>query len=630
MTVRDPIRFEVAEQLPPSLTAATLCEAFQLTAARHADAVAFPADAGKPAITWSQYAAHVEHAAGALAALGLVRGDTAALLLTNRREFHYIDTALTHLGVATTSLYNTAPSAQLKHVIDDSRSKVVVTEQKLLPELLPLKAECAIETLLVIDAERSVGDVVSWARAIERISPTFDIVAAAREVKSDDVLCLMYTSGSTGSPKGVELTHRNMLSLLGGLQRRMEMPVGASQLSYLPMAHGMARIFDHYLQIALAFEVTTCPEPSMVAALLPTVRPSFFASTPRLWEKLRAAVYAGLAAQPDARTRHAAQSALSRSLASVHAHQRELAGDDGVMIEPISDDDTRTLTGLAAIIGMDRIAAAVVGGAPVDPELLEFFHAIGIPLGEAYGLTECGGGATANPAGRVKCGTVGPPLAGMQLKLADDGEILIKGPGIMRGYRNHPAATRAAFTEEGWLRSGDIGTIDDDGYLRITDRKKELIINSAGKNMSPVAIEAALKHACPLIGQAVAVGDRKPYVVALIVPEHDVVKTFAQDNAIDADDLAALLRHPSVLAAVDDGVNAANRTLSRAERVKHYAVLENAWEPGSDELTPTAKLRRRSVLDKYRGTIERLYVEADARYRIELSAGSSTISGEPR
>lgn len=624
------IRIEATAQLPPSLGVATLDQAFQLTAATHASAVAFPADDDKALVTWADYADCVRQAAGALSAMGLVRGDTAAMLLTNRREFHYIDTALMHLGVAATSLYNTAPPVQLRHVIDDSGSRIVITEESLLPRLMPLVSQRSIETLLVVDAERSAGDVVSFSDAIKRTSPTFDITNVAREVRPDDVLCLMYTSGSTGAPKGVELTHRNMLSLLGGLQRRMHIPMGASQLSYLPMAHGMARIFDHYLQIALAFAVTTCPQPSMVGALLPTVRPSFFASTPRLWEKLRAAVYSRLAAESEAGVRDAALSALSKSLARVRARQRELAGEDAAAVEPLTDDETRTLASLAATIGMDRIRAAVVGGAPVDPELLEFFHAIGIPLGEAYGLTECGGGATANPAGRVKCGTVGPPLAGMQLKLAGDGEILIKGPGVMRGYRNHPEASREAFTEEGWLRSGDIGTIDDDGYLRITDRKKDLIINAAGKNMSPVAIESALKHACPLIGQAVAIGDRRPYVVALIVPEHDALITFAKDNAIVADDIGVLLRDCKVLAAIDAGIAVANETLSRAEQIKNYMVLEKAWEPGSDELTPTAKLRRRAVLDKYAGAIDQLYAEADARYRAGISAESSIASGGPR
>lgn len=601
--------------VPPSLAAPTLAAAFKLTATEHCDEIAFPANDECSALTWADYAARVAEAAGALTALGMRRGDTAALMLSTRREFHWLDTALAHLGVAVTSLYNTAPVEQIRHVLEDSGASILLTEERFLPLLTPLASAGVIERLVVIDIDRSSSGLIGWRDAIARTAKDFDISVPLRHLHPDDVLCVMYTSGSTGTPRGVELTHRNVLSLLNGLQRRMNMPVGASQLSFLPMAHGMARVFDHYLQIALAFNVTTCPQPSDVGSLLPVVRPSFFASTPRLWEKLRAAVYAGLAAEPQLEKRDAMQSALQGSLARVHQRQLALAAGIDTGAAPPPPRDAKLLSEIAGLIGMDRIRAAVVGGAPVDAELLEFFHAIGVPLGEAYGLTECGAGAAANPAGRVKCGTVGPPLFGVTVKLASDGEILIKGPGVMKGYRGRPDATRAAFTADGWLLSGDVGSLDDDGYLRIVDRKKELIINSAGKNMSPAQIETALKHACPLIGQAVAIGDRRPYVVALIVPEAEALASLARRHGILPDDLAALARHPAVLAEIDAGVVEANRHLARVEQVKHYEVLTSVWELGSDELTPTAKLRRRVVAEKYRAQIDRLYTEADARYR---------------
>jgi long-subunit acyl-CoA synthetase (AMP-forming) len=613
--VRNKGRANCAVQLPMSLRAATICEAFQITAAEHAARIAFPADGDEPPISWAQYAARVAGAASGLVALGLRRGDTVALMLINRREFHWMDAATAHLGVASTSIYNTAPPEQIRHVIEDSGARIVLTEQAFVARMLPFATDGTIDRLVAIDAPESSGQVLSWADILAGADPGFDIGAAIREVEPEDVLCVMYTSGSTGVPKGVELSHRNMLFLLRAMQERLGIPVGASQLSFLPMAHGMARVFDHYMQITLAFEVTCCPRPQDIGPLLPVVRPSFFASTPRLWEKLRASVHAAIAAEPDAKQRTAAEATLSRSIAGVHTRQQALAtGANAAEYEP-TDADRQILTQLAAVIGMDRMRAGVVGGAPVDAELLEFFHAIGVPLGEAYGLSECGAGATANPPQRVKCGTVGPPLPGVELKLANDGEILIKGPGIMKGYRNRPEDTRAAFDADGWLRTGDIGAIDDDGYVRIIDRKKEIIINSAGKNMSPVHIESTLKHACPLVGHTVAIGDRRPYVVALIAPEPEAVSAFAQSHGIRADEFPTWIDHPLVAAEIAKGVDQANQHLARAEQIKHYAVLHTPWEPASDELTATMKLRRREVLEKYRPEIDRLYHEADARHR---------------
>jgi long-chain acyl-CoA synthetase len=607
------------KQVLASLDAPTIGEAFQITAREHASGTAFSADGDWPAITWARYATYVAEAASGLAALGLRRGDTVALMLSNRREFHWIDAATAHLGVASTSIYNTAPTESIRYVIEDSGARIAVTEQAFVPQLLPLTTTGTIERLVVIDAPESSGLILCWSDLTAAADPQFDIAAVTHEVDAEDVLCVIYTSGSTGAPKGVELTHRNVIFLLRAMQERLDIPVGASQLSFLPMAHAMARVFDHYMQISLAFEVTPCARPQDIGSFLPVVRPSFFASTPRLWEKLRAGVQAALGAEPDREKRAAGQAALARSLAGVHARQQALAaGADAPVYEP-SAADHQILKQLAAIIGMDRMRAGIVGGAPVDAELLEFFHAIGVPLGEAYGLTECGAGATANPPHRVKCGTVGPALPGVELTLAADGEILIKSPGVMKGYRNRPAETAAAFDADGWLLSGDIGALDADGYVRVVDRKKEIIINSAGKNMSPVHIETTLKHACHLVGQTVAIGDRRPYVVALIVPEPDAVSVFAQAHNIPTDEFSELVKHPLVAAEIARGVDAANQHLARVEQIKNFLVLDSPWEPGSDELTPTMKLRRRSVVEKYRAEIDSLYADADAHHRQPLS-----------
>jgi long-subunit acyl-CoA synthetase (AMP-forming) len=570
---------------PPGLDASTVAEAFQLTAAAHPDRPALRLKGDEFSISWAEYADKVRRVASGLAGLGLERGQTMALMLTNRPDFHWFDAAAMHLGAAPFSVYNTYARDQIQYQLQDAEAHILVTEKAFADHVQGLEG---IDHLIVVDDEDGLD--------VEAQAPEgFDFDASWRAVEPQDVLTLIYTSGTTGPPKGVQLTHANLIAAVQGFDEVIAFPNDGRVVSWLPMAHIAERACSHYLPMLLGFTTTDCPDPRQVVAYLPEVRPSWFFAVPRIFEKLKAAIEAGIEAEQDEARKQATKWALDVGLRKV---QLEQAG------EPIPDDlraehakaDELVLSKIRASLGLDQIESINVGAAPTPREVIEFFHALGVPLAELWGMSETTGYGTCNPPDRIKIGTVGPVSPGVEIKLADDGEVLIRGPVITSGYRNQPEQTREAIDEEGWLHTGDVGEFDEDGYLKIVDRKKELIINAAGKNMSPANIEAKLKAASPVIGQAVAIGDMRPYNVALITLDPDVAPAFAQQHGEEA-----------LLAEVERGVAAANDQMARVEQVKKYKILETEWQPGGEELTPTMKLKRKPILQKYEKEIEELY-----------------------
>ncbi len=339
--------------------------------------------------------------------------------------------------------------------------------------------------------------------------------------------------------------------------------------------------------------------------MLPEVRPSWFFAVPRIWEKLKSGLEAMFAGLPDEQ-REASQKAVEASLRRVRLQQ---AG------EPVPDElqaawaqaDASVFAPLRAQLGFDQFAAVNVGAAPTPVEVLEFFHAIGIPVAELWGMSETTGAGCVNPPERIKIGAVGPPSPGVEVKLADDGELLVRGEVIMPGYRNLPDKTTEAIDADGWLHTGDIAQIDEDGYVRIVDRKKEIIINAAGKNMSPANIEATLKAASPLIGQAAVIGDGRPFNTALIVLDADFAPAWAAQQGLDVSALEDLAVEPGVREVVQAGVDAANAKLARVEQIKRFHIVHGDWLPGGDEMTPTMKLKRRPIAEKYAEEIAALY-----------------------
>jgi long-chain acyl-CoA synthetase len=571
-----------------------MCEAFQLTAEEWADSPALRLKDSDYEASWGEYTEAVRKRAAGFAALGVKRGDTVGFMLVNRPALHLSDCAAMHLGATCFSVYNTSSPEQVEYVVRDAGNRVIVTEQAFLDTVLA--ARDAIEDLehvVVIDGEAPEG-TISIAELEAMGDPDFDFEAAWRAVEPEDVLCLIYTSGTTGPPKGVQLTHANMVAVWRACDAVQATEPGGRMISFLPSAHIADRWAGLYAQMFYGNCVFCCPDPRQMVAYSIEVKPTVWGGVPRIWEKLKAAIEIGIAAEADEAKREATVAAIELGRRCVRAQM-----DGGVTAELEAEwkrADEQVLSRIRAMLGLDQVESFVVGAAPTPPEVLEFFLALGIEIRETWGMSETTAITTLNPPGRGRIGTVGPPIPNTEVKLAEDGEVMVRGPQVMQGYRNMPEKTAEALTEDGWLLTGDIGEFDEQGYLRIVDRKKELIINAAGKNMSPANIEAKLKAASTLIAQAVAIGDNRPYNVALIAldPESLAAREAAPDD-------------PAVAKEIAEAVDAANARLSRVEQIKRYELLDGDWTPGGEELTPTMKLKRRPIERKYEAEIEALY-----------------------
>jgi long-chain acyl-CoA synthetase len=579
-----------------------LYRAFEATVATLGDAAALRWDDDQ-AVGWNDLRERATRIAGGLAALGVRKGDAVAIMLSNGPDFIPLDLGAVALGAVPFSIYQTSSPEQIAHVVRDSGAKVAIVETEYLERFEAARAELPEVEQLIVAGEGG-GD--RTLAELEALDPDFDVEPTVAAVGLDDLLTLIYTSGTTGPPKGVQLTHRNLLTLVASVEDTVPMP-GPGEgrvISWLPAAHIAERGAHYYLPVVRGIEVTICPDPRRIVEYLPKVRPTWFFAVPRIWEKLKAGLEAMVAGLPDEQ-REPAQRGLDAALAKVRAEQAGEAVPDDVAAAAARADENM-FAALRTQLGLDQAVAVSVGAAPTPLEVLEFFHAIGIEIGEVWGMSETCGVATVNPPGRVKLGTVGPAVPGIDIKLADDGEVLVRGPGIMAGYRNLPDKTAETFDGD-WLRTGDIGALDDDGYLRIVDRKKELIINAAGKNMSPANIESHLKASSSLIGQAIAIGDGRPYNVALITLDPDFAPVFAQQQGIEDGSLANLAEQPAIVAEVQRGVDKANAKLARVEQIKKFRLLPEDWPPGGDELTPTMKLKRRPIDEKYAAEIAALY-----------------------
>ncbi|MEA2171873.1 MAG: long-chain acyl-CoA synthetase [Solirubrobacteraceae bacterium] len=561
---------------------ATLCSHFQATAARHADRTALTTLDGTT-IAWGEYGEHVAAAAGALSGLGLGRGEVIACWMGNRPEFHIVDTAALHLGMASFSLYGGVTAEHAEYLVADAGARVLVTEAAHAEAAIAIRARgrTALEHIVCVNgyAPQALG----WDELLAFGSASFDFDAAWRSVRPEDLATLIYTSGTTGRPKGVEITHANLLAQALALRERLRFPDGVRALSFLPMAHIAERLCTQYFPMFTAWEVTCCPEGASIPAALAVTRPGFFFSPPRLWERLRATA---LAAADDAE-----RAELDAGLQRVRAGEAAQPGP----------------AGRAALerTGLDAVEVAIVGSAPVPPELLEFWHACGIPLSELYGLSETAGAATVADAPGARIGTAGPALPGLEVDVAADGEILVRGPVVTRGYRHAPPPVDA----DGWLHTGDIGALDAHGHLRVVDRIADLFVDAAGERISPATIETAVRGCARLVGQVCAIGDGRPHPVALLTFEPDALRAFAAEIGLAEASLRRLAQSALVLEVVQAEVVAANARLRRCEQIKRFLILDEEWQPDGDELTATMKPKRRSIAKKYAREIAGLYDE---------------------
>lgn len=569
----------------------TLCESFQQVARRAPDAVAVRSADGATIITWRRYAERVRTIATGLAALGARPGDTVGLMLTNRPEFHLCDTAVLHAGATPFSVYNTNPADMLTYQFENARNRIVICEKQFLPTVLKAITQGSrVEHVVCVDGE--ANGATSLATLESTAAADFDFDATWRAVQPDDLLTIVYTSGTTGPPKGVELTHTNFIENarivddFGG--------IGESDhvISYLPDAHAANRWFAHYTNLMHGITVTTVADTTQVLAALTDVRPTGFLGVPRVWVKLKAALEQRVADEPNPVKRNLAlwAFAIGRRRARAESAGTTLGVFDAVRYRLA---DRLVLSRIRAQLGMDEVRIAVTGAAPIPPEVHEFILGLGIPLCEGWGMSECTAAVTVNRPSRIKIGTVGLPVPGAELRIADDGEVLVRGPMVMRGYRRDAEKTTDTIGPAGWLRTGDIGSIDADGYLVIVDRKKELIINAAGKNMSPSNIENTIAASCAVVGSVAVIGDARPYNTALISLDHEAAAGYASEDAIRQ--------------AVDAGVAAANAKLSRVEQIKKFTIVSEEWEPGDQFLTPTNKLKRKPITENYADIIDQMY-----------------------
>jgi long-chain acyl-CoA synthetase len=596
---------EETAQQRGAVSAATIAEAFRITAANRAGEVAFRTKGDEVAWTWGELRERVDALAAGLSKLGIGPGGSVALLLGNRPEFHLADLAVMTTGATPFSIYMQYTPEQIRFVASDAGASAIITEQAYLAGVLEARKELPdLRHVIVVDGEAPEG-VLTLDEVVADPDPDFDADAAVARIGPQDVLTIIYTSGTTGPPKGVQLSHRNLLAAVEQAEQLIELPQDGRVISWLPSAHVAERNAHHYLPIVYGLQVTCCPNPREILGYLPEVRPSWFFAVPRIWEKLKAGLEAMVAGQPPEQ-RERTEAAMAAALEKVRLEQAGEPVPDELAAR-VKEADDEIFAGLRVMLGLDQVKAIHVGAAPTPVEVLEFFHAIGLPLAELWGMSETCGAGAANPPGRIKIGTVGPPAPGVEMKLAEDGELLIRSEVVMLGYRNMPDKTAEVMTDDGYLRTGDIGQFDDDGYLRIVDRKKEIIINAAGKNMSPANVEAALKASSPLIGQACCIGDGRSYNTALIVLDSDFAPAWAAQHGIENATLESLAHDERMRAAVQEGVDHANAKLARVEQIKKFTIVEGDWLPGGDELTPTMKLKRRPIDAKYADAIEAMY-----------------------
>jgi len=572
-------------------------DAFLRTVQRQPDHVAVRELHGEQ-MTWSQYADRAARFAGGLAGLGVTAGDRVVLMMRNRIEFHVTDIGVLAAGATPISIYNSSSPEQIAYLVNHCQASVAVVEGGDFAErVLAAAHDCPQLRSVVVLGDAPQG-TIPWEEVAA--GDPVDIGAVAAGLDPASLTTVIYTSGTTGPPKGVMLTHNNVIAASTAFASYIgrETDEGRRLISYLPMAHIAERMVTHYSPILRGAEVVPMAELTELPKYLVEVRPGGFFGPPRVWEKLVAGVQAQVAAR-DAATQAQFKDALrvGHEVAQLRARGEEPTGE---LAETWEFVDAMVFAPIRAAIGLDDAEFVFSGAAPVPPEVIDFLRDIGLPMSEVYGMSENCGGMTWEPF-RVKVGRVGTAYPGTEVITAADGEVLCRGPIVFPGYLDDPERTAEALDADGWLHTGDIGEFDADGYLKIVDRKKELLITAGGKNVSPANVESVLKTV-PLVGQAMVIGDAKPYLIALLTLDPDAVARRFPGRSI-----AEVAVDPEVIREIADGVAEANQRLSRVEQPRRIAILHEEWQPDTDVLTPTMKLKRRGVLARYGELVESLY-----------------------
>ncbi len=542
--------------------------------------------------------------------LGLGKGDTVVMMIRNRQEFHALDLAVLFCGATPVSIYNSSAPDQIQYLVNDCDAKIAVLEDdgflrrfESVRDKLP-----TIEHIAMIEENDVDNNIIQYADLIA--AEPADLAAEAQTATLDDTATIIYTSGTTGPPKGVMLSHSNVAWTLESVGQSMRDQTdiadfaGKRHVSYLPMAHVMERLLGHYYMADFATRVFCCPETSQMPALVRESKPNVFIGVPRVWEKMYAGVMAALSADPEKEQQF--NDGVAAAAPIVAKMTRGAATDDEIATWNFLDE--AGFKAVRGLIGLDEVEIGISGAAPIPAEILKWFRAIGVPLSEGYGMSETT--AVLSWAAAAKPGFVGTAATGVEIKLADDGEVLARGGNMFAGYLGLADKTAEAIDSDGWVHTGDIGVIDDEGYLKIVDRKKELIITAGGKNISPANLESALKM-IPLVGQACAVGEQRPFVAALVVLDPDTAAAWATEHGLEGEPatMTALADNPEVVAEIEADLIEAMANFNSAEAVKKVKVLGAEWMPDSDLLTPTSKLKRRGVLESFADEIVALYAK---------------------
>ena len=579
----------------------TVPTAFMATLAEHGDLVALRWMSGEDwlQLTFAEYADRVAIAAAGLRALGVGPGDRVVIMMRNMPEFHIVDMAAVFLGATPISIYNSSSADQIAYLVGDCEAKVAVLEhQGFLDRFQSARDRLpALESIVTL---HDGGDgTVAWDDFMGH--DPVDLSVEVSNASPEDLVTVIYTSGTTGNPKGVMLSHLNVVWTGESLRETFpfDETAGVKVMSYLPMAHVAERMVSHYAQTILGFQVICCPEFSELTTHIGAVHPQIMFGVPRVWEKIHAGISAALSADPE-KERQVAE-AVEAALPIMVKMDAGTATEDEIATWNFLDEVA--FSTIRALLGFDEMMLAVSGAAPISQELLSWFRAIGINLCEVYGMSESSGPMTFTVEKPKVTGA--PAIPGSEVALADDGEVIFRGSNVFVGYLNQPEKTAETLID-GWLHSGDIGTIDEDGYLTIVDRKKELIVTAGGKNISPANLEAELKM-IDIVGQAAAIGDQRKFVSALLVLDPDVAPVWAKKQGIEFESLDDLAQDEQVRAHIDEGVAEAMDGFNSAEAVKRWVILGDEWEPDSDVLTPTSKLKRRGILARYQDEIDSMY-----------------------
>jgi long-chain acyl-CoA synthetase len=561
-------------------------------------------------LTWSEYRQAVHEAAAGLQDLGVGEDEFVAIMAGNRPEHVIADYAAIHSGATAVTIYSTLTAPQVQYIADNCKATVAILEDlEFMKRWEEIRSELPNLRYVVLMSGAENYDTAEWVlswddlmvRGKKRLAEDPDAVTrTAGAITPDTLATLIYTSGTTGTPKGVMISQRNVVWTAECLRRAADIDLGPRMVSYLPLAHIAERLATHYLATYLAGQVWYCPNLAGVLEYIQEARPTVFVGVPRVYEKFHSRLTARFA-----ETHGVKKTLLDRALDAnrkrVLAEQEGKSG--GAMAGVL---DSIVLSKVREQLGMDQVQIAITAAAPINPDLILFFQTLGIPLFELYGMSETTGPATTNLPGAFRLGSVGKALPGVEVQLADDDELLMRGGVITDGYYKLPVDTAETFDAEGWLHSGDLARIDDEGFVWIVGRKKEIIITAGGKNIAPAKLETILGNH-PLISKACMVGDGRKFLAMIVALDHEEAPAWAEAQGLAYGDLATFSRLPEVGAEVERAVDEANQSVSSVEQVKKWIIVPDEWTPDSGEVTPSLKLKRKVVLEKYADEIEGLY-----------------------